>query len=123
MSNQIVTPAQIEKRLYDLSKDIDDAHADLTDDERTYHTVKTMYEIGMAKSRMEYATKSAPNGKNYTVQEREDLALIANEAAFTQLNIVEARVKASRANVNRIKTQVEIARSIGTSVRTSLDLA
>ena len=50
------------------------------------------------------------------------MALIANEAAFTQLNIVEARVKASRANVNRIKTQVEIARSIGTSVRTSLDL-
>jgi hypothetical protein len=72
---------------------------------------------------MEYATKSAPNGKNYTVQEREDMALLDNQPAFTQLNLMEARVKASRANVNRIKTQVEIARSIGTSVRTSMDLA
>ena len=120
--SQIVTPAQIEKRLYDLSKDIDEAQQDLSDDEITYHTVKTMFEIGMAKSRMEYATKSAPNGKNYTVQEREDLALLDNQPGFTQLNLMEARVKASRANVNRIKTQVEIARSIGTSVRTSMDL-
>jgi len=120
---QIVTPAQIEKRLYDLSKDIDDAQQDLYDDEVMYATVKTQFELGMARSRMEYATKSAPNGKNYTVQEREDLALLENQSGFTQLNLTEARVKASRANVNRIKTQVEIARSIGTSVRTSMDLA
>jgi len=121
--SQIVTPAQIEKRLYDLSKDIDEAQLDLSDQELMYHTVKTQFELGMAKSRMEYATKSAPNGKNYTVQEREDMALLDNQSAFTQLNLMEARVKASRANVNRIKTQVEIARSIGTSVRTSMDLA
>ena len=120
---QIVTPAQIEKRLYDLSKDIDEAQLDLSDQELMYHTVKTQFELGMARSRMEYATKSAPNGKNYTVQEREDMALLDNQPAFTQLNLMEARVKASRANVNRIITQVEIARSIGTSVRTSMDLA
>jgi hypothetical protein len=40
-----------------------------------------------------------------------------------QIGFAEAAVKAARANANRIKTQVEIARSIGTSVRTSLDLA
>jgi hypothetical protein len=34
---------------------------------------------------------------------------------------VEAMVKASRANAARLKTQVDIARSIGTSVRTSMD--
>lgn len=119
---QVVTPAQIEKRLYDLSKDIDEAQQDLNDDEIMYHTVKTQFELGMARSRMEYATKSAPNGKNYTVQEREDLALLDNQPAFTQLNLMEARVKASRANVNRIKTQVEIARSIGTSVRVSMEI-
>jgi hypothetical protein len=40
-----------------------------------------------------------------------------------EIGIAEATVKASRANTSRIKTQVEIARSIGTSVRTSMDLA
>jgi hypothetical protein len=40
-----------------------------------------------------------------------------------QIAIAEASVKAARANATRIKTQVEIARSIGTSVRTSMDLS
>lgn len=122
MMTQVVTPAQIEKRLYDLSKEIDAAHEELNDAEFAYNKTKSQYELGMARSRMEYATKSAPNGKNYTVQERDDLALIENQEQHFQLAIDETRVKAARANVVRIKTQVEIARSIGTSVRTSLDL-
>jgi hypothetical protein len=123
MSNQIVTPAQIEARLKALSKEIDDVHVQLVDAERDYNTVKANFEIAMAKSRMAYASKSAPNGKNYTVQERDDLAVLDNAELHLQLAIDEAKVKAARANANRIKTQVEIARSIGTSVRTSLDLA
>lgn len=123
MSNQIVTPAQIEARLKALSKEIDDVHADLVDAERDYNYKKADYEINMAKSRMEYASKSSPTGKNYTVQEREDMAILDNVELHYNLALSEAKVKAARANANRIKTQVEIARSIGTSVRTSLDLA
>jgi hypothetical protein len=123
MSNQIVTPAQIEARLKALSKEIDEVHVQLVDAERDYNTVKANFEIAMAKSRMTYASKSSPSGKNYTVQERDDLAILDNAELHLQLAIDEAKVKAARANANRIKTQVEIARSIGTSVRTSLDLA
>ena len=119
---QIVTPAQIEKRLYDLSKEIDDCHTELVDAEAAYNRIKSDYEIAMAKSRMIYASKSSATGKNYTVQERDDLALLENQALHTQIAFAEAAVKAARANANRIKTQVEIARSIGTSVRTSMDL-
>jgi hypothetical protein len=77
----------------------------------------------MAKSRMNYASRTSATGKNYTVQERDDLALLDNESLHTQIGFAEAAVKAARANATRIKTQVEIARSIGTSVRTSMDLA
>jgi hypothetical protein len=118
-----VTPAQIEKRLYDLSKEIDEAHTELVEAETAYNRIKSAYEISMAKSRMGYASKSSPSGKNYTVQERDDLALIDNETLHMQIGFAEASIKAARANSTRIKTQVEIARSIGTSVRTSLDLA
>lgn len=120
---QIVTPAQIEARLYALSKEIDDAHEELAKAEADYNQAKSQYEISMAKSRMTYASKSSPTGKNYTVQERDDLALIDNEQLHMHIGITEAIVKAARANASRIKTQVEIARSIGTSVRTSLDLS
>jgi hypothetical protein len=56
------------------------------------------------------------------VQERDDLALLDNESLHTQIGFAEAAVKAARANAMRIKTQVEIARSIGTSVRTSMEI-
>jgi hypothetical protein len=121
--NQVVTPAQIEARLYALSKEVDDCHSDLVEAEADYHRVKSQYELAMAQQRIYFAQHTAPNGKNYTVQERDDHALLQNQGLHIDMGVVEARVKASRANSQRIKTQVEIARSIGTSVRTSLDLA
>jgi hypothetical protein len=50
------------------------------------------------------------------------MALIQNEELHKDLSIVQAKVLAIRANTNRLKMQVDIARSVGTSVRTSMDL-
>ena len=120
--SEIITPAMVEQKLRGLSKEVDEAHKVLVEVETIYHSVKADYEIAMAKSRITLATKSAPNGKNYTVGEREDLALVQNEELHKDLAIIQARVLASRANTNRLKMQVDIARSVGTSVRTSMDL-
>jgi hypothetical protein len=119
---EIITPAMVEQKLRGLSKEVDEAHKVLVEVETIYHSVKADYEIAMAKSRITLSTKSAPNGKNYTVGEREDLALVQNEELHKDLSIIQARVLASRANTNRLKMQVDIARSVGTSVRTSMDL-
>ena len=120
--SQVVTPAQIEARLYALSKEIDSAHEELVAAERDYHKAKADYELAMAKSRMLYASRSSPTGKNYTVQEREDLALLDNDALHFSVNLVEARVKAARSNASRIRVQVDLTRSMSASVRTSMDL-
>jgi hypothetical protein len=120
--SEIITPAMVEQKLRGLSKEVDEAHKVLVEVETIYHSVKAEYEIAMAKSRMTLATKSSPTGKNYTVGEREDLALVQNEELHKDLAIVQAKVLASRANTNRLKMQVDIARSVGTSVRTSMDL-
>ena len=117
----VVTPLQIEARLKDLSKLIDEAHDDLVKAESDYHLHKASYEIDMARSRMLYSMKSAPSGKNYTVGEREDMALLENQDLHKVVAGDEAIVKANRANVARLRVQVDIARSIGTSVRTGLD--
>jgi len=121
--NNVVTPAQVEKRLYDLSKEIDDIQEHLSIVEKAYFETKASYEIELAKARMTYASKSSPTGKNYTVQEREDLALIDCEDLHFRLASMEATVRSCRANAMRVKTQVDIARSIGTSVRSSVELA
>jgi multidrug efflux pump subunit AcrA (membrane-fusion protein) len=121
--SQVVTPQQIESRLYTLSKEVDQAHQDLVEAEREFHETTAYYEVDMARSRILLASKSAPNGKNYTVGEREDMALIENAETHFKIATVEAQVKAARANVSRLKTQVEIARSMSASVRSSMELA
>lgn len=113
-----VTPVQIENRLKNLSIEIEDAHKDLVASETNYHTAKSAFEIAMARSRMAVAH---PDHK-LTSTQREDMALLENAELHMNLSIAEAQVKASRANVNRIRTQVDIARSISVSVRSSLEL-
>lgn len=113
-----ITPMEVEKRLIALSKEIDEAHQALVIAESNYHTAKAGLEVSMARSRM---NSSHPDHKLTSVQ-REDLALIENADKHMQLAIHEAEVKAARANANRIRTQVDIARSISVSVRASLEI-
>ena len=117
----VVTPVQVESRLKDLSKLIDEAHNDLIDAESSYHRTKAEYEISMAQSRLALANQTSPTGRNFTVGERDDMALIENKDAHRVVAEAEAVVKANRANVARLRVQVDIARSIGTSVRTGMD--
>jgi alkylation response protein AidB-like acyl-CoA dehydrogenase len=121
--NQVVTPQQIEARLYALSKEVDEGHENLVQAEQAFHQMTAEYEVAMARSRISWASKSSPTGKNYTVGEREDMAIIENADQHFMIATVEAQVKAARANVQRLKTQVEIARSMSASVRSSMDLS
>jgi hypothetical protein len=121
--NQVVTPQQIEARLYALSKEVDEGHENLVQAEQAFHQMTAEYEVAMARSRISMASKSSPTGKNYTVGEREDMAIIENSEQHFMIATVEAQVKAARANVQRLKTQVEIARSMSASVRSSMDLS
>jgi hypothetical protein len=123
MMTQVVTPQQIESRLYALSKEVDDAHEGLVTAEREFHQTTAEYEIAIARTRISLASKSSPTGKNYTVGEREDMAIIENADQHFKIAVMEAQVKAARANVQRLKTQVEIARSMSASVRSSMELS
>ncbi len=114
----IVTPQAVEKRLLELSKEIDTAQEFLDKCEAEYYTAKSECEIGLAEARLRTKTASI----KYTVQDREDLATTECSAQIRALAIAEAKVKAARGNANRIRTQVDIARSIGTSVRSALDI-
>lgn len=113
-----LTPMQVEKRLVDLTREVDEAHNDLIDAEQLFHSTKASYEISMARARM---SVSHPDFKLTSVQ-REDQALIQNAELHMNLAMAEAAVKAARANANRIRTQVDIARSISVSVRASLEI-
>ena len=112
-----ITPAQIEQRLKDLSQQVDEAQDQLKAAELEYFTAKANYEIALAKSRLVLGSQGVK-----TVGEREDRALVINEELAQRLAIAEAMVKAARGNSQRVREQVDIARSIGTSVRAAMEL-
>jgi len=112
----MVTPQAIENRLASLSKEVDDAHDFLEQAEHGYHKAKAEFEIAVATERLAFA------GEKLRVQDVQDHALIRCQTQYRSLNQAEAVVKAARANSTRIRTQVDIARSIGTSVRASLEI-
>ena len=112
----MITPETIEKRLTSLSREVDEAHQFLEEAEAAYHKAKTDYEVSMASSRLSFANEKL------RVQDVQDIALRDNAHLYRALNTAEATVKAARANAQRIRTQVDIARSVGTSVRASLEM-
>lgn len=113
-----VTPQQVEARLLELSKQIDESHDELSASESKYHVAKASYEISIARSRM---INRANSGK-VSVSQVEDMALLDNAEQHMELAIAETQVKAARANVQRLRTQVDIARSISVSVRASMEI-
>jgi hypothetical protein len=122
MNNQVLTPQLVESRLRELSHEIDDSHSQLIEAESHYYSIKGQYEVALARTRLSFAKRTTPTGKNYTVGEREDLAILENEDLHLKLASAEALVRSARANAQRIRTQVDIARSVGTSVRTSMEI-
>jgi hypothetical protein len=121
--SQTVTPMQVEARLISLSKEIDTVQVELNEAEKQYFTIKGQYEIALAKSRRALAGAKSGEGKSLTATEKEDMALIANEDLHLQMLSAEIVVRACRGNAARIKTQVDITRSIGSSVRSSMELS
>ena len=114
----MITPEKVEARLYELSKEIDVAHDELVMAERNYHNSEARFEINIAQSRVKIGLANM----KLRVGDVADKALVECEKEWQELQIAEALVKGARANAQRVRTQVDIARSIGTSVRASLDI-
>lgn len=119
----VITPMHVERRLFQLGKELDAAHDELVECELTYMRAKAACEIAQAEKRMAVRQRFVEMGSKVTVQEVEDKALVLTKDELTSLNVAEARVRAARSNVSRLKVQIDIARSIGTSVRSSMEVS
>jgi len=120
--SDVVTPMQIERRLRELGKELDEVYSLLHQWENEYMDAKTAYELSSAKSRMSVRQRGIERGTKLTVQEIEDQSLLDCRQELTRLNIAEGMVRSMRANNTRVRTQIDIARSVGTTVRASLEM-
>ena len=122
MSSRLVTPADVEQKLISLSKELDEAHDQLEASEISYGQVKPEWDLQSAKTRLAVRAKAAESGRKMTVQEIDDEALIRCELEYVAFCGSDALVRVARANVNRIRVQIDIARSVGTAVRAAMDI-
>lgn len=121
--SEIMTPMLVEQRLRELGRELNEAHELLVRAEHAYADAKSAWEINSARERLRVKDRALERGSKITVQEIEDTALVNRAQDYTMLNTTDAVVRSMRANVARIRVQIDIARSVGTSVRASMEVS
>ena len=123
MSNRVVTPAEVEAKLISQSRELQEAHDKLEAAEISYGQSKPEWDLQSAKTRLAVRARANESGRKMTVQEIDDEALIRCELEYIAFCSADAMVRVARANVSRIKVQIDIARSVGTAVRAAMDIS
>ena len=117
MNDRPLTPVDIEVKLHNLSADLDSVYGELKDAEYQYYTSKAAMEIGMAQAFLDIDMT-----KKVTVAEKDALVRERSADLIRDHAIANALVNASRKNFDRIKTQIEITRSQGSIIKTSMEM-
>lgn len=113
-----VTPEQVEKRLMELSKEVDEAHEKLRDADANLVEKEYQFKKKMAESRV----RLSHSDNKMRVQEIDDRALMMNDTEYFEYLTAQHIVRAAKSNSDRVDTQVQIAQSVGASVRASLTI-
>lgn len=119
MSNEITTPQQVEQQLVRLMNELDTATETLAEARVAAEESKEDLDNAMAKARL----LLAEDGKKRTVQQREDEAWLLCTEQRRLANAHAVRLSMVRDDIARIKMQLDATRSLGTSVRSSMDFA
>lgn len=114
-----VNPAQVEQQMLQLLKDNRAAYDELRMCEAEFEKRSSDWEIHKARA---YLATFASEEK-WTEARRSAYAVSKCEDARLLLGAATARVKAARAKVAAIKVEVDLVRSVGTSVRSSLEMS
>jgi hypothetical protein len=113
-----LTPAQIEKRLLQLDGENERVHEALREAESRLALAETSLRLARARALIDTFKKP----EKITVQQREALVDLACEAELVELQVATTIAKAARSKVAEIKTSIDIARSLGATIRSAMDM-
>ena len=115
-----LSPADVMLQLRWLSREIMKAQKDTAELEVEYAEAEARHTVAMARSRITIGNSSRPDGKNYTEQQKEDMAIAENEESFFSVSVLQAKVKAIRSRNNALITESDIVRSVSSLMKTEV---
>ena len=116
------TPEQVEERLIELGREYDEAFFKMRDSEFEFVEAEHTYKMASIKARLSISQRYADKGVKLTVQEKDDLSFMETHVEHKAHALAEATLRVARANLKRIGTHVDIARSVGVSQRKSMEI-
>jgi len=114
---EALTPVQIESELRAKYHELDDAQQMLNLARAQYDTAKPTHVGAHAKARTQIKMDARIKGDKLTVQDLDDLTVIATLDEYQALIVAEGMVAAAKGNVTKCLAQIDILRSLGASVR------
>lgn len=115
-----VTPVMVEQYMLKLQKENAEAYRMLRDAEFEFAKAHAALTVGTAKARL-LARRTAGFDKTWLADDRVAYIVDQTEDLIQAEAFAEAQVKAARAHMQKIRTEVDLIRSIGTSVRVSME--
>ena len=117
-----LTPPEVETFNRYLVRQLGEAQLELRKYQLELGQTESDLEIEMARSRLHYGTVSKDvSGKNYTEQDKKDQALVDNAILAGEFAKLKTLVEIVKGRINVLKTQSELVRSMGVSVRTFIE--
>jgi hypothetical protein len=109
---------EVEKRLLELADELDEAQDLLTAAELEFAQAEYDNRQSLAQARLTIGNEE----RRTTDQQRKDEATVFCKSQDFALVMADARVRIARSTVFAIRSKIDIARSLGTSVRSSMEV-
>ena len=113
-----ITPMEVEVRLLELAEELDEAQDLLAKAEVEYAQAEFDNRQALAEARLRIGNEE----RRTTDQQRKDEATVFCKAEDFALVMADARVRIARSTVFGIRTKIDVARSLGTSVRSAMEV-
>jgi hypothetical protein len=114
-----LTPVRVEQQLRLLNRQLDESQVDCAKDEKAYTDAKYAYEIRAATLMEEL--RFSPERR--TVADKEAFVTLEARKELHALYDADSAIKITRSQIQKLRTQADIVRSLGASVKASMETA
>lgn len=118
MSDRILTPAEVEQMMVSLSTELESLTEQMENDEQDLYAKEGAFEISRARV-LEALSRDGVRRNAATV---DAMVLLECKREWEEMREAKRVCEADRRQIARVKYQIDVARSLNASVRSSMEI-